>query len=261
MLLVIDIGNTHVDLGLFSVEQATAAQTAEFVQDLVRHTKHPIDAAGPNNLQQLFASLTSPLDGVAIGSVVTGLADNYANLCRPYCRGPVVEVTGRWDWGLHIDYDDPDKVGVDRLAAAAAAYHHPAKRQAAIIADAGTALTIDAVDAKGTFLGGAIAPGLRLGLQALSTGTSLLPQIEIDAAAPLLGKTTAAGLRSGALYGSAALIEGLCARIAAELGGPTTVFLTGGDCPILQPLIAGVDICDTALVLRGLALAYNRYTS
>ena len=166
-----------------------------------------------------------------------------------------------WVWGLHFDYDDPGRAGVDRPAAAAAAYHNPAKRQAAIIADAGTALTIDAVDAKGTFLGGAIAPGLKLGLQALSTGTSLLPQIEIDAAAPLLGKTTAAGLRSGALYGSAALIEGLCARIAAELGGPTTVFLTGGDCPILQPLIAGVDICDTALVLCGLALAYNRHTS
>ena len=191
MLLVIDIGNTHVDLGLFSVEQAIAAQTAEFVQDLVRHTKYPTDAAVPNNLQQLFASLTSPLDGVAIGSVVTGLADDYANLCRPYCRGPVVEVTGRWDWGLHIDYDDADRVGVDRLAAAAAAYHHPAKRQAAIIADAGTALTIDAVDAKGTFLGGAIAPGLRLGLQALSTGTSLLPPIEIDAAAPLLARERA----------------------------------------------------------------------
>ena len=119
MLLVIDIGNTHVDLGLFSVEQAIAAQTAEFVQDLVRHTKYPTDAAVHNNLQQLFASLTSPLDGVAIGSVVTGLAENYANLCRPYCRGPVVEVTGRWDWGLHIDYDDADRVGVDRLAAAA----------------------------------------------------------------------------------------------------------------------------------------------
>ena len=261
MFLAIDIGNTHVDLGLFSSEPVRGTPTTEIICDLVSHTKHPTHLANPDELQQLLSSLPTPLKGAAIGSVVAGMADIYAELCRPLCQGPVVHLTGTADWKLCIDYDDPDRVGVDRLAAAAAGHYLTPDGHATIIADAGTALTVDAVDAEGTFLGGAIAPGMRLGLQALGAGTSLLPQIEVDAAAALWGKTTAAGLRSGALYGSAALIEGLCHRMAAELDGPTTVFLTGGDSPILHPLITGIDTCDKALVLRGLALAYNWYSS
>ena len=129
-----------------------------------------------------------------------------------------------------------------------------------MVVDAGTALTVDAIDAKGTFLGGAIAPGLRLGLNALSAGTSFLPQVELAATTPLLGKNTTDGLGAGALHGSAALVEGLCARMAAALDTPVALFLTGGDSPLLQPHIAAVHICDPDLVLRGLALAYRRRT-
>ena len=249
MFLAIDIGNTCVDLGLFADG------------DLVRHQKHRSGPPDNTELSRLFAPLDPPLIGVAIGSVVAELGEAYVAACRAYTRGPVLHIHGSWDWGLQIDYDDPNHVGVDRLAAAAAAHRMTPAGQAAIIADAGTALTVDAVDAKGTFRGGAIAPGLRLGLNALSAGTSLLPQIELDPTAPILGKNTAAGLRSGALHGSAALVEGLCARMAAELDELTAIFLTGGDSPLLHPHIAGVDTCDPALVLRGLALAYSRHTS
>lgn len=258
IFLAIDIGNTHVDLGLFSAEQS---QTAGIQRQLIRHEKRPTRPAEQNDLHQLLGPATAPLTGVAIGSVVAKLADTYAELCRRLCQGPVLQFAGSSDWGLRIDYDDPNRVGVDRLAAAAAAHRLTPTGQATIIIDAGTALTIDAVNAEGTFLGGAIAPGLQLGLQALSSGTSLLPRIELDTTTPLLGKTTVAGLRSGALHGSAALIEGICARIIAELDCPATVFLTGGDGPLLHPLIAGIDICDTALVLRGLELVYSRHTS
>ena len=110
----------------------------------------------------------------------------------------------------------------------------------------------------GAYVGGAIAPGLRIGLDALGAKTSLLPQIEVDAAAPLLGKNTPDGLRAGALHGSTALIEGLCTRIAAELASPAAVFLTGGDSRLLHPHIATPTTCDPALVLRGLALAFQR---
>ena len=249
MLLAIDIGNTCVDLGLF------------VDGDLVRHQKYRSGPPDDTKLSRLLAPLAPPLIGVAIGSVVAELGEAYETACRAHTRGPVLQIQGSWDWGLQIDYDDPNHVGVDRLAAATAAHEMAAAGQAAIIADAGTALTVDAVDAKGVFRGGAIAPGLHLGLNALSAGTSLLPQIELDPTAPLLGKNTAAGLRSGALHGSAALVEGLCARMAAELDEPTAVFLTGGDSPLLHPHIPGVDTCDPALVLRGLALAYNRRTS
>ena len=261
MLLAIDIGNTCVDLGLFSIRPTAPTPSAGIAWQLKHHAKHPTNATSCDELQHLFASLPSTLVGAAIGSVVAGLADTYADLCRPLCQGPVIQLSGRSAWDLDINYDDPDHVGVDRLAAAAAARRLAPEGRAAIVADAGTAVTIDAIDANGTFLGGAIAPGLRLGLKALNSGTSLLPEIEPDPSAPLIGNTTADGLRSGALYGSAALVEGLCARMTVELGVPTTVFFTGGNAPILQPLVSGIDICDTALVLRGLAQAYSWYVS
>lgn len=247
MLLAIDIGNTCIDIGLlagdapvFRYKCATAA---------------PADVG----LQRLLAPLDAPPLGAVVGSVVAELGAAYAEACRALAAGPVLQASSAWDWGLHIAYDDPVQLGVDRLAAAAAA--HRADPGAAVVVDAGTALTVDAIDAEGTFRGGAMAPGLRLGLNALSAGTSLLPQVEFAGAPPLLGRNTADGLRSGALHGSAALVEGLCSRMAAALDSRVAVFLTGGDGPLLQPHIAAIHTCDPDLVLRGLALAYRRRTA
>ena len=248
MLLAIDIGNTHIDLGLFGNEK------------LLSHEKYP--TGPPDDLPNLPTLLASPPPREAVvGSVVAGLGDAYAEMCRKFLRCPVLQVRGSSDWGLQIDYHDPDKVGVDRLATAAAAHSLSAEGQAAIVVDAGTALTVDAVDAKGTFLGGAIAPGLHMGIQALSDDTSLLSPTELSPTAPLIGKNTAAGLSSGALYGTAALVEGLCMRITEKLETPTSTFLTGGDSSLLHPHIARIDIWDPGLVLRGLELAYRRYAS
>jgi type III pantothenate kinase len=147
---------------------------------------------------------------------------------------------------------------VDRIAAAAAAFASSPDGHAAVVADAGTAITVDAVDAGGTFRGGIIAPGLRLGLQALRRGTSLLPQVELNPGAPLLGTSTRACLEAGALHGGAALLDGLCERMADLLGGPVTAWLTGGDADVLRPLTRRFGRCDPALVLRGLALAWQR---
>ena len=244
MLLVLDIGNTCIDIGLLAGDAP------------VFRYKCPTAPPAEVGLQRLLAPLGAPPLGAVIGSVVAELGAAYAGACRGLATGPVLQASSAWDWGLCIDYDDPAQLGVDRLAAATAA--HRAAPAAAVVVDAGTALTVDAIDAEGTFRGGAIAPGLGLGLNALSAGTSLLPQVEFAAATPLLGRNTAAGLRSGALHGSAALVEGLCTRMAAALDSRVAVFLTGGDGPLLQPHIAAVHTCDPDLVLRGLALAYRR---
>ena len=248
MLLAIDIGNTCIDIGLLAGDAP------------VFHHKCPTAPPADADLQRLLAPLAAPPVGAVIGSVVAELGAAYAEACRDFSSGPVLQARSTWDWGLHIDYDDPARIGVDRLAAAAAA-HRAAPGQAVVVVDAGTALTVDAIDAEGTFRGGAIAPGLRLGLNALSAGTSFLPQVELAATTPLLGKNTADGLRSGALHGSAALVEGLCARMAATLDSPVALFLTGGDAPLLEPHIAAVHTCAPDLVLRGLALAYWRRTA
>ncbi len=246
MLLAIDIGNTCIDIGLLAADET------------VWRDKFPTVPPAAADLQRRLAGLAAPPIGAVIGSVVAELGSAYAAACRDVASGPVLQAHSTWDWGLHIDYDDPARIGCDRLAAAAAAHRAAPAGQAAVVVDAGTALTVDAIDAAGTFLGGVIAPGLRLGLNALSAGTSLLPQVELAATPPLLGKNTPDGLRSGALHGSAALVEGLCTRLAAALKSPVEIFLTGGDAPLLQPHIAAVHTCDLDLVLRGLTLAYQR---
>ena len=246
MLLAIDIGNTCIDIGLLADDE------------LVFRHKCPTASPADADLQRLLPPLAAPPVGAVIGSVVAELGAAYAEACRGLSSGPVLQASSAWDWGLRIDYDDPTRIGVDRLAAAAAAHRAAPAGRAAVVVDAGTALTVDAIDAKGTFRGGAIAPGLRLGLNALSAGTSFLPQVELAATTPLLGKNTADGLRSGVLHGSAALVEGLCTRMAAALDSPVAVFLTGGDAPLLQPHIAAVHTCGPNLVLRGLAFAYRQ---
>ncbi len=249
MLLAIDVGNTCIDIGLLAGDA--------FV---FRH-KFPTAPPADTDLQRLLATLATPPIGAVIGSVVAELGAAYAAACRDFSSGPTLQAGSTWDWGLQIDYDDPARIGIDRLAAASAAHRAAPAGQAVVVADAGTALTVDAIDAEGTFRGGVITPGLRLGLNALSAGTSFLPQVELTATTPLLGKSTPDGLRSGALHGSAALIEGLCKRMAAALDTPVVVFLTGGDAPLLYPHIAAVHTCDPDLVLRGLALAYRRRTA
>ena len=249
MLLAIDIGNTCIDIGLLADEVP------------VFHRKFPTAPPADGCLQRLLGPLATPPIGAVIGSVVAELGAAYAEACRGLALGPVLQASSTWDWGLRIDYDDPARIGVDRLAAAAAAYRVVPAGQATVVVDAGTAITVDAIDAEGTFRGGAIAPGLRLGLNALSAGTSFLPQVELAATTPLLGRNTADGLRSGVLHGSAALVEGLCTRMAEALESPSAIFLTGGDGPLLQPHIAAAHTCDPALVLRGLALAYRRHTA
>ena len=249
MLLAIDIGNTCIDIGLLAGDET------------VCHHKFPTAPPADADLQCLLAALATPPIGAVIGSVVAELGAAYAAACRDFSSGSVLQARSTWDWGLQIDYDDPARIGVDRLAAASAAHRATPAGQAVVVVDAGTALTVDAIDAQGTFRGGVIAPGLRLGLNALSAGTSFLPQVELAATTPLLGKNTADGLRSGALHGSAALIEGLCTRMAATLDTPVAIFLTGGDGPLLYPHITAIHTRDPNLVLRGLALAYQRRTA
>jgi type III pantothenate kinase len=146
------------------------------------------------------------------------------------------------------------------VVAAAAAFAERPPGHGVVVADAGTAITVDAVDAEGTFLGGLILPGLRLGLTALGSDTSLLPQVTLDPEAPLLGRSTPTCLQAGALHGGAALLDGLFERIAGLLGTPTTGFLTGGDGPLLARRTSRFARHDPGLVLRGLRLAYLRRT-
>jgi type III pantothenate kinase len=253
MLLCIDIGNTNTDLGLFQADH------------LLVHQKMPTQSGESASFyRERLRALLAPhlrndhLTGTIVGSVVSDLGAILLRACQPFCSGPVLQVGMDWDLGLTIDYDPPEAVGIDRLLAAAAARSRLSRNSGLIVADVGTAITVDAVDAGGTFLGGLILPGLHLGLGALHGGTSRLPQIDLNPCATLLGRNTLTGMQAGALHGSSAQLDGLFDRIATRLAGPVAGFLTGGDARFLQPGATRYSYCDPALVLHGLHLAFSR---
>jgi type III pantothenate kinase len=250
VILTIDIGNTHVDFAFFSGGIMTARN---------RMRTH-LAADEPDHLTQLQRAIEArpvgpPIERALIASVVRHLGDQFVAHCR-HCNLIPQQVDSSWDLGLHIHYDHPEHVGIDRLLSAAAAFDQ--YKTAVVVADAGTAITVDVIRGDGAFLGGTIAPGLRMMLGALRSGTSLLPEVELGSSVPLLGQNTVDGMRSGVLYGAAGLIDGLYQRLREQLQITPTSILTGGDAQRLFPLTRRIDRCDDALVLQGLRLAHER---
>lgn len=253
MFLSIDIGNTNIDLGLFQDER------------LLLHDAFQTPSSGLEiDLRELLRTRLAPhlhaaeLTGVGVGSVVAGLGDVLVGACKDLCSGPVLQATADWDLGLSIAYDDPSCVGIDRLLTAVAAFARTPEGSSSIVADAGTAITVDAVDPAGTFLGGLIAPGLHLMLDSLHARANLLPAVELDDDPPLLGRNTSACLQAGTVHGTAAMLDGLFDRIADRSKTPVCGFLTGGDGALLSRHTARFAHCDPALVLYGLRLAFGR---
>ena len=256
MLLAIDIGNTNVTTGLFrngllvgtrragTDPRATADELEVLLEGLLR-----IDAAE-----------LAGIDAIACASVVPSLTDALATVTAR--RGQTLLVAGAGHVPIAIRVDRPAEVGADRLVnalAAARLYGTPA-----IVADFGTATTFDAVAADGAFVGGAIAPGLELGLEALAARTAKLPRIELRTPDRAIGRDTVGAMRSGAILGYQALVAGLLTRIRAELAEASAVapedvraILTGGlSAAPWARQIPGIDAIDPDLTLKGLAILH-----
>ena len=164
------------------------------------------------------------------------------------------------DIPLRIDVDYPERVGVDRLAAAYTADRLRAKGRPAIVVDAGTAVTVDVVSADSAFLGGAILPGMWMSARSLSLDTDLLPMVAVDAGElpPPIGRNTEAAIRSGVYYGLAGAVKELVAQMQAKLGGAAEVFVGGGGADILLPPVLNDSQHVPQLVLAGVALVAER---
>jgi type III pantothenate kinase len=164
---------------------------------------------------------------------------------------------------LEIRVEEPERVGSDRLLAALAAKTLRLPDRAAIVIDAGTAITVDLVSADGAFQGGVILPGLGLMARALARDTDLLPYVEgswNDAPPPVVGKSTVAAIRSGLYWGSVGAVCEVVRRMAAELNGDPQVFVAGGDAAKLQPFLPATAHIVPELVLSGIALAWQSLT-
>jgi type III pantothenate kinase len=261
MLLAIDIGNTNITLALFragtQVATRRAATNARASADEFEAT---ID--GLLRLDDVGLADVSAIVAASVVPAVTAAAEAVAAR-----RGRPILLASAGTVPIAVRVDRPDEVGADRLVNALAAqrlYGTPA-----VVVDFGTATTFDCVAADGAYVGGAIAPGLELGLEALASRTAKLPRIELRAPTRAIGRDTVSAMQSGTVYGYQALATGLLARIRAELAesndvavGDVRAILTGGlsQAPWAKAL-DGVDAIDPDLTLKGLAILHAEVVS
>lgn len=252
LVLAVDVGNTSATIGVFRgddlVAQWSVASTVERTADEIAHLLRGLAA-------DRGLVLGKPLAGV-LASVVPAMTREFAGaLARLGIAVPLV-VDHTTDLGIKNRYRDPAAVGPDRLANAAAAralYGAPA-----VIVDLGTATTFDVVSARGEYLGGAIAPGIVTAADVLFRRAARLQRIELALPARAVGRTTEESIRSGIVLGSAILIDGMVARIAAEIGAKPLVIATGGYVDLVQGIARSIQVVDPALTLKGLLLAHRR---
>jgi type III pantothenate kinase len=252
MLAVFDIGNTFVGVGVFQGERLQAsfrlasdvrrpAEEYAFLLDglLAQQGVHRADA-----------------DGVALASVVPPLTERFEQLSeRLFGRKPLVIGAGART-GVHVATHNPREVGTDRILNAAAAFH--LYGGPLIVLDFGTATAFDVVAADGAYLGTAMAPGLALSAEALFQAASRLHRVDLAPPRGVVGKDSAAALQSGIIFGHAAMVEGMVARIRSETGVASKVIATGELADLVAAETAVVDHVEPHLSLIGLRLMWER---
>lgn len=260
MLLCVDVGNTQIVLGLYADEPGAPDEVdPPLVRDWRMRTDPRMTA---DELDVAFAGLLGPYAGqvtgiAALSTVPTLLRELRLLIDRRDV--PAVVVGPGVRTGVPLLVDNPREVGADRVMNTLAA--HRLYDTACVVVDFGTSTNIDVVSAKGEFLGGALAPGIEISMEALATRAAALRSVELVRPRSVIGKNTVECLQSGVLFGFAGQVDGLVRRIVAELGpkaGPVTVLGTGG----LAPLVSGETETITEyvpdLTLLGLRLTYLR---
>ena len=255
MLLAIDIGNSNVVIGCLNENHETVS-LFRMVTDL-KKTEDEY-AAGMQTILDHNGICADDFEGAIISSVVPPLTEIFRAAAEKLTgRRPLVVGTGI-KTGLNIQIEDPSTLGADLVVAAVAAIHRfPLP---VIIIDMGTATTMTVVDQGNRFIGGAIIPGVALSMNALSSGTSLLHKVPLEAPKKCISSTTTSCMQSGAVYGNAALLDGMIDRFEAELGSKATVVATGGIAGKIIPHCRHQILYDEDLLLKGLSILYKKNT-
>ena len=252
MLLALDVGNTNIHLGVFRGDALLAHW------DISNNRDRTPDELG-TLLGLLFAGKgidPAELRGAVLASVVPQVTEGIVETVRRF-RGLDALVLGPGvDTGIAIRYEDGREVGADRVANAVGG--HARYGGPLIVVDFGTATTFDAVAADGAYLGGAIAPGLRISIEALSQRAARLPRIDLVRPRCAIGTNTAASMQAGIIFGYAGLVEALVARISREIGGSPQVVATGGLAELIVRETGAVPLVDQHLTLEGLRLLWER---
>jgi type III pantothenate kinase len=251
MLLVVDVGNTNITVGLYRGEELVTHWRVATV-----HERMPDEYA-----LQLLGLLehsgyrTEDVAGIAIASVVPPLTGVFVSLSRDYFHQEALVVDAGVKTGVRVRYDNPREVGADRVVDAAAVqkyYGGPA-----CIVDFGTGTTFDAISADGDYLGGAIAPGIGIAAEALFQRAAKLPRIDLVRPPNVIGTNTVHSIQSGLVFGYVCLVEGMVARFRGELGRNMKVIGTGGLVELIAQETRVIEIIDPWLTLKGLRLIYE----
>jgi type III pantothenate kinase len=253
VLLAVDVGNSSTKLGLFRGEELVDQWR---LSTDARRSSDEVALQLDGLLGFIGLELAHDIDGLAVGSVVPPVTEVYRELAARYLDDPVLVVEPGVRTGLALRHEHPQDLGADRIlnaVAAQALYGGPA-----IVVDFGTAISFDAVDRQGAFVGGAIAPGVSTAVDALVERAARLPTVEIVPPAAALGRSTVAALQSGIVHGAAGQVDRLVTRIATELGAGVTTVATGLVAPAVLHACETIDHHDPWLTLKGLRLVWDR---
>lgn len=253
MLLAIDAGNTNIVFAVYDGDRVVATFRASTKEGRTADEYY----AWLAQLMDIQGLKASGINGAIIATVVPQALFNLQRLCRKYLkREPLVVGALDVDLGIEIKTDRPRAVGADRVVNAVAAYHDYGGDL--IIIDFGTATTFDIVGPNGSYDGGIIAPGVNLSMEALHQAAAQLPRIAIERPQSVVGRDTVPAMQSGVFWGYIAMIEGLVARIKAEIGRPMKVIGTGGLSNLFRQSTSAIDMIDGDITIRGLRYIWER---
>jgi type III pantothenate kinase len=258
MLLAVDVGNTNTVLGMFDGNEVVEDWRIATVPD---RTADEIAVVLQGLLGQSALVKDADVSGIALCSTVPSVLHEMREMCRRY-YGDVtaVIVEPGVKTGVPVRVDNPKEVGSDRIMNALAAVH--LYGGPAIVVDFGTSTNFDVISAQGEFIGGALAPGIEISVDALSRRAAQLLKVELTRPHRVIGRNTVESLQSGIIYGFAGQVEGIVARITRELApddpDSVTVIATGGLAPLLLDEVGVVDAYEPWLTLTGLRLVYER---
>ena len=252
MLLAIDIGNSNVVIGGLQ-DNRIAFQTRIATDHIKTSDEYAVEI---KNMLDLSKVQVAEVEDCIISSVVPPVFNSIATGVRKLTGMEPLVVAPGVKTGLNIQMDNPSQVGSDRIVIAVAAlaeYEPPLT-----LLDLGTATTIEVVGRGSTYLGGCIIPGVRVSMDALTSRTAQLPGIRLDRPKRVIGKNTVDCMRSGIMYGTAAMLDGMLERVEEELGFATTVVATGGMAQFIAPLCRREIKLEKDLLLKGLNIIYQK---